>query len=108
LRQAWPKWPDRPARRSAPLIDYSSTTYVAEHTPKSGTLGAIFALITASTYREAIMDEHDKKEKPTSDEKQYQAPQHLTKEDYEDMIRRSRELIKRVDSYLSRDTDPEQ
>jgi hypothetical protein len=62
----------------------------------------------AHTYRRATdMDEQDKKEKPTSDEKKYQAPQQLTKEDYEDMIRRSRELIKRVDSYLTRDTDRE-
>jgi hypothetical protein len=53
------------------------------------------------------MEENEKKEKPTSDEKKYRAPQQLTKEDYEDMIRRSRELIKRVDSYLSRDTDRE-
>ena len=53
------------------------------------------------------MDEQDKKEKPTPDEKKYRTAQQLTKEDYEDMIRRSRELIKRVDSYLSRDTDRE-
>jgi hypothetical protein len=53
------------------------------------------------------MDQDEKKENPTSDEKKYRAPQQLTKEDYEDMIRRSRELIKRVDSYLSRDTDRE-
>ena len=53
------------------------------------------------------MEENDKKEQPTSEEKQYRAPQQLTKADYEDMIRRSRELIKRVDSYLSRDTDRE-
>ena len=53
------------------------------------------------------MDKNDEKETPPKEPPKYRAPQRVTKEDYEDMIRRSRELIKRVDSYLSRDKDPD-
>jgi broad specificity phosphatase PhoE len=70
--------------------------------------GAILAPLVIESFRKAVMDRHDEdKEQPKTDDKNFRAPPPLTKEDYEDMIRRSRELIKRVDEYLSRGTDPE-